>query len=62
MDSQLMPGPQQRREQEKRAERLAEIRRQVKDGSLVIRQMTAAERKKHPKPAVGRPQRSKRRG
>lgn len=45
-----MPGPQQRRQEEKRAERLEEIDRQVKDGSLVIRQMTPAERKQHPKP------------
>jgi hypothetical protein len=30
-----------------RVERLAEIERQVSDGSLVIRQMTAAERAAH---------------
>jgi hypothetical protein len=36
------------REQEKRKEKLAEIRRQVKDGSLVIRKMTARERKRNP--------------
>ena len=33
-----------------RREKLAEIRKQVKDGSLVIRQMTPAERKRFAKP------------
>jgi hypothetical protein len=44
-----MAGPQQRRQEEKRAEKLADIRRQVKEGSLVIRQMTPGERKRAPK-------------
>jgi hypothetical protein len=54
-------GPQQRRQEEKRAEKLADIRRQVKDGSLVIRQMTPTERKQHPKPTGERKRGSKRR-
>jgi len=33
---------------ERRSEKLKEIRRQVKDGSLKIRPMTAAERKRYP--------------
>ena len=56
-----MAGPQQRRQEEKRAERLEEIDRQVKDGSLVIRQMTPAERKQHPKPTGERSRARKRR-
>lgn len=56
-----MAGPQQRRQEEKRAERLEEIERQVQDGSLVIRKMTPAERKQHPKPTGERPRRPKRR-
>jgi hypothetical protein len=47
------------RQQEKRQEKLAEIKRQVKDGSLVIRKMTAAEKKRNP--AVPRKQRGGRR-
>jgi hypothetical protein len=40
------------RQQEKRREKLKEIEQSVKDGSLVIRKMTPAERKKFPpKPA-----------
>ena len=47
------------RQQEKRQEKLDEIQRQVKDGSLVIRKMTAAEKKRNP--AVPRKQRGARR-
>ena len=47
------------RQQEKRQEKLDEIQRQVKDGSLVIRKMTAAEKKRNP--AVPRKQRGGRR-
>jgi hypothetical protein len=47
------------RQQEKRQEKLDEIERQVKDGSLVIRKMTAAEKKRNP--AVPRKQRGGRR-
>jgi hypothetical protein len=56
-----MAGPQQRRQEEKRAEKLADIRRQVKEGSLVIRQMTPSERKQHPKPTGERKRAPKRR-
>jgi hypothetical protein len=51
-----MRGRGSPREQEKRKEKLEEIQRQVKDGSLVIRKMTAGERKRNPaspKPARG---------
>jgi hypothetical protein len=51
-----MRGRGSPREQEKRKEKLAEIKKQVKDGSLVIRKMTAGERKRNPaspKPARG---------
>jgi len=36
------------RAEEKRAEKLAEIREQVQSGSLVIRQMTDEERRRDP--------------
>jgi hypothetical protein len=36
------------KQDEKRAEKLEQIQRQVDDGSLVIRQMTADERKRNP--------------
>ncbi|HYM44536.1 MAG TPA: hypothetical protein VES65_00025 [Solirubrobacteraceae bacterium] len=32
----------------RRLERLAEVQRQIEDGSLKIRKMTPAERKRHP--------------
>jgi hypothetical protein len=38
---------QQQREAEKRKEKLDLIEQQVKEGSLVIRKMTAAERKQY---------------
>ena len=41
-----MKTPQERKE-ELRQERLAEMERQVRDGSLVIRQMSEAEKKRH---------------
>ncbi len=57
-----MPGPQQVRQQEKHEEKLRMIREQVSEGKLVIRQMTAAERKRYPpreaKPARGRSKRA----
>lgn len=43
---QAMKTPHERRE-ELRQERLAEMERQVRDGSLVIRQMSEAEKKRH---------------
>ena len=36
------------RAEEKRAEKLEQVREQVQDGSLVIRQMTAEERRRYP--------------
>jgi hypothetical protein len=42
---------------ERRREKLEEIRRQVKDGSLTIRKMTPAERRRYP----ARPAKSRRR-
>jgi len=43
-----MPGPQQRRQEERHEQKLKDIREQVAQGKLVIRQMTAAERKRYP--------------
>ena len=43
-----MPGPQQRRQQERHEQKLNDIREQVAQGKLVIRQMTAAERERYP--------------
>jgi anti-sigma28 factor (negative regulator of flagellin synthesis) len=37
------------RQQQQREEKLEEIKRQVADGSLVVRKMTARERKRFPK-------------
>jgi anti-sigma28 factor (negative regulator of flagellin synthesis) len=48
---------QQERAEAKRKEKLAQIKEQVEDGSLVIRQMTPAERKANPP----RPRRNKQR-
>jgi hypothetical protein len=42
------------RQDERREEKLSEVRRQIADGSLVVRQMTAEERARHvarPRPA-----------
>lgn len=52
-------GPQQQREAERRAEKLKEIKQQVKDGSLVIRQMTAKERKEHGPPREAPPRKGR---
>ena len=38
----------QERQQERKAERLREMRKQVDDGSLVVRKMTARERAQYP--------------
>jgi hypothetical protein len=43
-----LPGPHQIREQEKHEQKLQDIREQVARGTLVIRQMTAEERKRYP--------------
>ena len=47
-DERKVPKTQKDRADEKRREKLAVIREQVKEGSLTIRKMTAAERKAHP--------------
>jgi hypothetical protein len=39
---------QQERQQEKRRGKLAELQRQIKDGTLVVRQMTDDERERNP--------------
>jgi hypothetical protein len=41
-------GPTNARARAERAKKLRDIRKQVKDGTLTIRKMTAAERKKYP--------------
>ena len=43
-----MPGPQQLRQQEQHEQKLKDIREQVAQGKLVIRKMTAAERRRYP--------------
>jgi hypothetical protein len=43
-----VPGPQQIRQQERHEEKLKDIQEQVAQGKLVIRKMTAAERKRYP--------------
>jgi hypothetical protein len=43
-----VPSPMQLRQQEKREEKLRYIREQVAEGTLVIRQMTPAERRRLP--------------
>lgn len=43
-----LPGPQQQRQQEKREQKLKDIRDQVAQGKLVIREMTAEERARFP--------------
>jgi signal recognition particle GTPase len=48
---------QQERAAKARDEKLATIEQQVKDGLLIIREMTPAERRKYPKPATPRPRR-----
>jgi hypothetical protein len=57
-----VPGPQQIRQQEKHDEKLEDIREQVAQGKLVIRQMTADERKLYPpREASARPRGSSKR-
>jgi hypothetical protein len=43
-----VPGPIQLRQQEKHERKLRDIREQVADGTLVIRKMTAEERRRYP--------------
>jgi hypothetical protein len=59
----MAPPSQRERAEKQRRERLKLMDQQVADGSLTIRQMTAAERKKWEKSdAEGRTRRSKRSG
>jgi hypothetical protein len=51
------PSPVARRKQRQREERLALIKQQVKEGTLTIRKMTAAERKKFPPASAPRKKR-----
>ena len=44
------------RAEEKRAEKLEHVRQQIQSGSLVIRQMTAEERRRYP-PVAPQPKR-----
>jgi len=44
-----LPGVQQQRQQEKREQKLKDIREQVAEGKLVIRAMTAEERARFPR-------------
>ena len=48
-----MPTSYQLRQQEQHEQKLREIREQVANGKLVIRQMTADERKRFPPPKPG---------
>jgi protein subunit release factor B len=56
-----LPGPQQLRQQEKREQKLKEIREQVAQGKLVIRRMTAEERSRYPRREVAATRRGNRR-
>jgi len=56
-----VPGPQQLRQQQQHEEKLKDIREQVAQGKLVIRQMTADERKRYPPREAKHPRGSKRR-
>jgi len=47
-----VPGPQQIRQQEKHEQKLKDIREQVAEGKLVIRRMTAEERRRYPRREV----------
>jgi hypothetical protein len=47
----------QERQQERRRAKLADVQAQISSGSLVVRQMTAAERARNP-PRPARPKRS----
>ncbi len=56
-----VPGPQQLRQQERHEQKLKDIREQVAQGKLVIRQMTAEERSRYPRREAGTTGRSKKR-
>jgi hypothetical protein len=58
-----VPSPQQIRQQEKHEEKLKDMREQVAQGKLVIRQMTPDERERYPVRETSRSRSgSKRRG
>jgi hypothetical protein len=50
-----MKTPQERAD-DRRRQKLAEVQAQIRNGTLVVRQMTAAERERNP-PAPPRPKR-----
>ena len=56
-----MPGPQQLRQQERREQKLKDIREQVAQGKLVIRRMTAEERRRYPPREVNATRRANKR-
>ena len=56
-----MPGPQQLRQQERHEQKLKDIREQVAQGKLVIRTMTAEERRRYPRRAGATPRRGAKR-
>ena len=56
-----MPSPQQVRQQEQHEKKLRDMQDQVAQGKLVIRQMTADERRRYPPREPGAPARGKRR-
>ena len=56
-----MPGPQQLRQQEQHEQKLKDIREQVAKGKLVIRKMTAEERRRYPRPDAGATRRGSKR-
>ena len=56
-----MPGPQQLRQQQRREQKLKEIREQVAQGKLVIRRMTAEERRRYPPREVAATRRASKR-
>jgi signal recognition particle GTPase len=56
-----VPGPQQLRQQEKHEQKLKDIREQVAQGKLVIRKMTAEERRRYPPREADRRRRDSRR-
>jgi hypothetical protein len=56
-----LPGPQQLRQQQRREQKLKEIREQVAQGKLVIRRMTAEERRRYPQREVGATRRANKR-
>jgi hypothetical protein len=56
-----LPGPQQLIQQQRREQKLKDIREQVAQGKLVIRRMTAEERRRYPPREVAATRRTNRR-